>query len=113
MDDILIYSKTKEEHLKHVHIILETLRKHQLYAKLAKCEFIKQHVEYTEHFISEQGITIDSRKIDTIHNWPTPTNISELRSFLGLASYYKKFVKGFSAIASPLTALLHKDQSYK
>src|SRR5437868_1229306 len=113
LDDILIYSKTKEEHLKHVHIILETLRKHQLYAKLAKCEFIKQRVEYTGHFISEQGITVDSRKIDTIRNWPTPTNISELRSFLGLASYYRKFVKGFSAIASPLTALLHKDQSYK
>ena len=68
LDDILIYSKTKEEHLKHVHIILETLRKHQLYAKLAKCEFIKQRIEYTGYFISEQGITVDSRKIDTIRN---------------------------------------------
>ena len=68
LDDILIYSKTKEEHLKHVHIILETLRKHQLYAKLSKYEFIKQHVEYIRYFISEQGITVDSRKIDTICN---------------------------------------------
>ena len=99
--------------IKYIHIILETLRKHQLYAKLSKCKFIKQCVEYTRYFISEQGITIDSRKIDTIHNWPTSTNISELRSFFGLASYYRKFVKGFSAIASPLIALLHKDQSYK
>ena len=68
LDDILIYSKTKEKHLKHVHIILETLRKHQIYAKLSKYEFIKQRVEYTGHFSSEQGITIDLRKIDTIRN---------------------------------------------
>src|SRR5277367_6328261 len=113
LDDILIYSKTKEEHLQHVRIILKTLRKHKLYAKDTKCELIKQCVEYTGHFISEKGITVDPRKIDTIHNWPAPTNVSELRSFLGLASYYRKFVKGFSATASPLTQLLHKDISYQ
>jgi len=70
-------------------------------------------VEYTGYFISEKGITVDPRKIDTIRNWPAPTNVSELRSFLGLASYYRKFVKEFSATASPLTQLLHKDISYQ
>ena len=112
LDDISIYSKTKEKHLKHLRTILETLRKHKLYAKDTKCELIKQCVEYTGHFISEKGITVNPRKINTICNWPASTNISEVRSFLGLASYYRKFVKGFSAIASPLTALLHKDKPY-
>src|SRR5438552_5955912 len=112
LDDILIYSKTKEEHLKHLRTILETLRKHKLYAKDIKCELIKQYVEYTGHFISEKEITVDPRKINTIRNWPAPTNVSEIRSFLGLASYCRKFVKEFSAIASPLTVLLHKDKSY-
>jgi hypothetical protein len=112
LDDILIYSKTKEQHLQHVRTILNTLREHQLYAKVTKCELIKQCVEYTGHFISEQEITVDPRKIDTIRNWPPPTNVSELRSFLGLASYYRKFVEGFSVITSPLTVLLHKDTPY-
>jgi hypothetical protein len=112
LDDILIYSKTKEEHLQHVRIILETLRKHKLYAKINKCELVRTSVEYTGHFISAQGISVDPRKITTIQQWPAPTNVSELRSFLGLASYYRKFVQGFSAIASPLTALLHKDKEY-
>ena len=113
LDDILIYSKTKKKHLKHLHTIFETLRKYKLYVKDTKCELIKQCVKYTGHFISEKGITVDPRKINTICDWPAPTNVSEVRSFLGLASYYRKFVKGFSAIVSPLTALLHKDKPYQ
>src|SRR5271163_2641241 len=113
LDDILIYSKTKEEHLQHVRLVLETLRKHQLYAKANKCELVRQKVEYTGHYISKEGITVDPRKITTIKDWPAPTNVSEVRSFLGLASYYRKFVQGFSAIAIPLTALLHKDKTFQ
>jgi hypothetical protein len=113
LDDILIYSRTKEEHLQHVRIVLSTLRKHKLYAKLKKCELAQQQVEYTGHFISGEGISVDPRKVDTIKNWPAPTNVSEVRSFLGLASYYRKFVEKFSAIATPMTALLHKDQKFE
>jgi hypothetical protein len=113
LDDILIYSKTKEEHLQHVRLVLETLRKHHLYAKAKKCELIRNKVKYTGHYISEEGITVDPRKITTIQDWPAPTNVSETRSFLGLASYYRKFVQGFSAIATPLTTLLHKDKPFQ
>jgi hypothetical protein len=112
LDDILIYSKTKEEHLKHVRLVLEKLKEHHLYGKMSKCEFMKTKVEYLGHYISAEGISVDQRKVDAIKSWPTPTNISELRSFLGLATYYRKFVKDFSAIATPLTALLHKDKPY-
>ena len=80
--------------------------------KLKKYEFIKQYVKYLDHFISSQGISVDQWKITAIRDWPKLTNISELWSFLGLASYYRKFVKGFSAIASPLTTLLRKDHEY-
>src|SRR5271168_2955256 len=85
LDDILIYSKTKEEHLQHVHLVLETLRKHQLYAKANKYKLVRQKVEYMGHYISKEGITINSRKITTIKDWPALTNVSEVRSFLGLA----------------------------
>ena len=82
-------------------LVLETLRKHQLYAKANKCELVRQKVEYTGHYISKEGITVDPRKITTIKDWPAPINVSEVRSFLELVSYYRKFVQGFSAIATP------------
>ena len=113
LDDILIYSKTKEEHLKHLCLVLKTLKEHKLYAKLKKCELVRQKVEYTGHYISAEGITVDPRKISTIKDWPAPINVSEVRSFLGLASYYRKFVPGFSAVATPLTSLLHKDKHFQ
>jgi RNase H-like domain found in reverse transcriptase/Reverse transcriptase (RNA-dependent DNA polymerase)/Integrase zinc binding domain len=112
LDDILIYSKTKGEHMQHVNLVLRKLRENRLYGKLSKCEFFKEEVEYLGHYISSQGISVDQQKINAVKTWPIPTNISELRSFLGLASYYRKFVKGFSAIAAPLTQLLHKDKAY-
>jgi len=109
LDDILIYSRTREDYARHLRIVLKTLRDNKLYVKAKKCELFRTKVEYTGHYISDKGITVDPRKIETIKNWPAPTNMSEVRSFLGLASYYRKFVQGFSAIATPLTALLHKD----
>jgi hypothetical protein len=112
LDDILIYSRTKEEHLNHLEKVLTKLREHRLYAKLSKCELFQTKVEYLGHYISGEGVAVDQRKVEVIKTWPNPTNLTELRSFLGLASYYRKFVKGFSSIASPLTLLLHKDQPY-
>jgi len=112
LDDILIYSKTKEGHIQHIKKVLDILRQHQLFAKISKCEFFKQEVEYLGHLISKNGIAVDKRKTEAIQTWPTPSNISEIRSFLGLASYYRKFVPNFSTIATPLTQLLHKDRKF-
>jgi len=112
LDDILVYSKTKKEHIEHLRQVLTKLRQHKLYAKMTKCEIMQRKVEYLGHFISDDGIIVDSRKIDVIKTWPIPTNVSEVRSFLGMASYYRKFVKNFATIATPLTDLLHKDNEF-
>jgi RNase H-like domain found in reverse transcriptase/Reverse transcriptase (RNA-dependent DNA polymerase) len=113
LDDILIYSKSKEEHLQHLRQVLTILRQHKLYAKMKKCEIMQMRVEYLGHFISQDGISVDNRKIDVIRQWPTPANTSDVRSFLGIASYYRKFVKHFAAIAMPLTDLLHKNNVFR
>ena len=109
LDDILVYSKTADEHLKHLRLVLAKLRQHRLYGKIRKCDFFAKKVEYTGHLISEEGITVDPAKINIIKDWITPRNTSELCSFLGLANYYRKFVKDFSKTGSPLTGLLRKD----
>ncbi|XP_076936783.1 uncharacterized protein LOC143604077 [Bidens hawaiensis] len=108
IDDILIYSKSKAEHEDHLRIVLEILRKKKLYAKFSKCEFWLSKVAFLGHIVSAEGITMDPAKIEAVTNWPRPTSVSEVRSFLGLAGYYRRFVEGFSAIALPLTQLLRK-----
>ncbi|KAE8687190.1 Detected protein of unknown function [Hibiscus syriacus] len=112
IDDILIYSRTEAEHDEHLKIVLRTLREHRLYAKLSKCEFWLQEVSFLGHIISARGIQVDPSKIEAIVNWKRPKNISEICSFLGLAGYYRRFVEGFSIIASPLTKLLRKNVSF-
>ncbi|KAE8663418.1 hypothetical protein F3Y22_tig00112980pilonHSYRG00017 [Hibiscus syriacus] len=99
----------ESEHDEHLKIVLRTLREHRLYAKLSKCEFWLQEVSFLGRIISAQGIQVDPSKIEAIVNWKRPKNISEIRSFLGLAGYYRRFVEGFSIIASPLTKLLRKN----
>jgi hypothetical protein len=108
-DDILVYSKTKEEHLEHLNVVLTKLRAHNLFAKLKKCVFATKQVEYLGHVISEQGVGTDPKKIEAVKAWPLPTNITQLRGFLGLAGYYRRFVKDYGLICRPLHDLLKKD----
>ncbi|CAL9016944.1 unnamed protein product [Prunus brigantina] len=108
IDDILIYSKSQEEHEEHLRIVLQTLRENQLYAKLNKCEFWLRQVKFLGHVISNEGISVDSSKVEAVLNWSQPKNISEIRSFLGLAGYYRRFIKDFSRIATPMTKLTQK-----
>ena len=112
IDDILVYSSSEEEHVDHLRIVLQTLREQQLYAKLSKCKFWLDKVEFLGHVISAEGIYVDPQKIEAIVNWRQPTSVTEIRSFLGLAGYYMKFVEGFSMIAAPLTKLTQKDVKF-
>lgn len=112
LDDILVFSKDEKEHAKHLRLALEVLRKHKLYCALKKCEFYKTSIEFLGHVISGDGISVDSKKIAAIQGWPTPKNIKELRAFLGLANYYRRFIRNFSQIAAPLTRLTKKDEYF-
>jgi hypothetical protein len=92
--------------------VLETLREKKLYAKLSKCEFWLKEVSFLGHVISSEGIAVDPAKVDTVLQWGTPEFVSEIRSFLGLAGYYRRFIEGFSKLALPLTKLTRKDQAF-
>ena len=108
-DDILIYSKSWKDHVKHVDRVLQLLEEKQLYAKICKCFFGVQEVEYMGHIISHEGVKVNPRKIKAIKEWKIPTSIKHLRGFLGLTGYYCKFVKNYGRIVAPLTTLFKKD----
>ena len=110
IDDILIYSKTQEEHAEHLRLVLSVLREKQLYAKLSKCEFWMDEVQFLGHVISAQGILVDPAKVDVVVKWESPKSNTKIKSFMGLAGYYKRFIEGFSKIVAPLTCLTRKDQ---
>ncbi|KAG8490789.1 hypothetical protein CXB51_014001 [Gossypium anomalum] len=112
IDDILVYSRNETEHAEHLRLVLRILRDKQLYAKFSKCEFWLREVSFLGHVVSASGIRVDPSKITAILNWKSPRNITEVRSFLGLAGYYRRFVKGFSTIATPMTRLLQKDVKF-
>jgi len=108
-NDILVYNKSWEDHLLHLKQVLGILSDNQLYVKLSKCQFRVLSVGYSGHLISFEGVAVDPTKIQSVQNWPMPTSPKGVRGFLGLAGYYRKFVRGFGIIAAPLTKLLTKD----
>jgi hypothetical protein len=108
IDDILIYSKSKKEHAKHLRVVLQHLRDHKLYAKFSKCEFWLKSVKFLGHTISHDGISIDPSKVQEVIDWKPPKSVHQIRSFLGLAGYYRRFIPDFSIITKPMTELLKK-----
>lgn len=111
-DDILIFSRSQDEHKQHLHTVFELLRDNDLYANPKKSQFFQSQMEYLGHIVSSEGIRSDPKKIETIQKWPTPKNVHEVRSFLGLSSFYRKYVKNYSRIALPLTILTRKRTSF-
>ena len=112
IDDILIYSKSVQEHEQHLRVVLEKLRVQKLYAKFSKCEFWLEKVAFLGHILTAEGVAVDSEKVEAVSNWQQPTNVSEIRSFLELAGYYRRFIEGFSWIARPMTELLKKEKKF-
>jgi hypothetical protein len=112
LDDILIFSKTLEEHERHVRQVLEVLRKEKLYAKESKCELFKTEVEFLGHLVGRDGVRMMEDKVKAISEWPAPTKVLDVRAFLGTAGYYRKFIKDFSRVAAPLTDLTKEDVKF-
>src|SRR5262249_9083556 len=112
IDDIVVYSASLEEHLVHLRLVFDRLRKHQLYVKMEKCEFGQPKIKYLGHVVEQGRIRMDKQKVRAIQDWRIPTGVSELRSFLGLANYYRKFVEGYSRRIAVLTDLLKKGQPW-
>ena len=108
IDDIFIYSSNYSDHLKHVEQVFQLLQQHQFEVKLSKCSFAKQQLHYLGHVLSPNGVANDASKVAIVQKWPSPTSVKELRSFLGLAGYYRRFVRNFGLIARPLNDLLNK-----
>jgi hypothetical protein len=113
INDILIYSKSREEHEEHLCLTLELLSKAKIYAKFSKCEFWLREVQFLDHMIDVSGIHVDPSKIEAVSKWEAPKSATEIRQFLGLASYYQRFIANFSKIDQPLTKLTQKDKPYE
>ncbi|GJT52109.1 putative reverse transcriptase domain-containing protein [Tanacetum coccineum] len=113
IDDILIYSKSKEEHEFHLKLMLELLEKEKLFGKFLKCEFWLQEVHFLSHVVNSEGVHVDPSKIEAIKNWKPPKTPTEIRSFLGLVGYYRRIIANFSKIAKPLTLLTQKNQKFE
>jgi hypothetical protein len=110
IDDILVYSKTEEEHMR---LVLEKLKTNLLYAKFSKCEFWLIEVAFLRYIISTRGVSVDPSKVKDVLNWMLPTNVLEIRSFLGLVEYYRRFIHDFSKIARSMTRLLEKSKTFE
>ena len=112
LDNILVFSKTPKEHIEHLQVIFDVLRKNKLYAKLAKCHFAKNELEYLSHVVGKDGIKVDPRKIETIAKWARSKDVNQLRSFLDLYNYFRKFIQGYSTLVAPLIHLIRKDVKF-
>ncbi|WVZ84552.1 hypothetical protein U9M48_031577 [Paspalum notatum var. saurae] len=112
IDDILVYSKSEEEHEEHLRTVLTRLREHQLYAKFSKCAFWLREVSFLGHILSEKGVAVNPSKVEDVLNWKQPKTVTEIRSFLSLAGYYRRFIKDFSKTAKPMTFLTKKNAKY-
>ena len=113
VDDILIYSKSEEEHEDHLRIVLQTLRDHLLYAKFSKCEFWLTEVRFLGHVVSASCVFVDPEKVEAVMSWERPKLVFEIRSFLGLTRYYRRFIEDFFRLAAPLTRLTRKEVKFK
>jgi hypothetical protein len=113
IDDILINSKNEEDHEDHLRLVLQKLQEHRLYAKLSKCDFWLKQVAFLGHVILKGGISVDPSKAEDVLSWNAPTSVSDIQSFLGLARYYLRFIKGFLKISKPMTELLEKDKKFE
>jgi hypothetical protein len=113
IDDILIYSRSEEEHVDHLKMVLQRLREHQLHAKLSKCEFWIDEVMFLGHIINKEGLDVDPKKVADIMNWKAPTDTRGIKSFIGMAGYYRRFIEGFSKIVKPMTSLLGNKAEFK
>jgi hypothetical protein len=113
IDDILIYSETAEEHEEHLRIVLERLRQQKLYAKFNKCEFWMEKVAFLGHVLSAEGMAVDPSKVESVTKWEQPLNVTDIRSFLGMAGYYRRFIENFSNIASLMTELLKNNTKFE
>ena len=113
LDDILIFSRTLEEHQRHVTQVLTKLRESKLYAKESKCDFFKEEVEFLGHLVGRNGVRMMEDKVKAIVDWPTPSKVADVRAFLGTAGYYRKFIRGFSGIAMPLSDLTKEESKFQ
>lgn len=109
VDDILVYCKSLKEHVDHLKAVFTQLERHQLFVKESKCSFAQKHLEYLGHIIGETGVSIDPAKIEAVQYWPPPKSVRQLRGFLGLVGYYRKFIRNYGLLTKPLTTLLKKD----
>ena len=112
VDDILIYSQSKWEHEYHLRIVLQLLRDHQLYAKFSKCEFWLTEVRFLGHMVSASGVSVDPEKVEAVMSWERPKSVFKIRSFLGLAGYYMRFIEDFFRLATPMTRLTRKEVKF-
>ena len=110
MDDLLVFSKTEEEHFRNLETVLERLKRNELYVSPKKCEFFQTEIDFLGFLVGRDGIRVNPEKVDVLKTWPKPKSLTELRSFLGLLQFFRRFIPKFSGIAAPLTDLTKKEK---